>query len=78
MSKLREQVRQFKPGDRVYAVALANPQRGFYAEYTAVKTENVSKVPDKFTTEDAGVMPVDAVTGFGFAFRSFGAASCST
>lgn len=38
------------------------PKGGFYAEYTAVPTENVSPVPGELTTEQAGVLPVDAVT----------------
>ena len=57
-----EQVSRFKEGDRVYAVTLANPKGGFYAEYAAVKADNVSHVPDKLTTEQAGVMPCDAMT----------------
>ncbi|HET6204930.1 MAG TPA: NADP-dependent oxidoreductase [Planctomycetota bacterium] len=55
-------VRRFKEGERVYAVALANPKGGFYAEYAAVKADNVSRVPEKLTTEQAGVMPSDAMT----------------
>ena len=58
-----EQVKGFKKGDRVYAAALANPKGGFYAEYTSVKTEYVSSIPDKLSTEQAGVMLSDAVTG---------------
>ena len=57
-----EQVSRFKKGDRVYAVALANPKGGFYAEYAAVKADNVSHVPAKLTTEQAGVMACDALT----------------
>ena len=57
-----EQVSRFKEGDRVYAAALANPKGGFYAEYAAVKADNVSHVPDKLTTEQAGVMACDALT----------------
>ena len=57
-----EQVTRFKKGDRVYAPALANPKGGFYAEYAAVKADNASRVPDKLTTEQAGVMPSDAMT----------------
>ncbi len=55
-------VSRFKEGDRVYAAALANPKGGFYAEFTAVKADNVSRVPDQLTTEQAGVMPSDAMT----------------
>ena len=57
-----EQISRFKEGDRVYAAALTNPKGGFYAEYTVVKADNVSHVPDKLTTEQAGVMPSDALT----------------
>src|SRR6478672_247331 len=31
------QVRRFKEGDHAYAMALANPKGGFYAEYAVVK-----------------------------------------
>jgi NADPH:quinone reductase-like Zn-dependent oxidoreductase len=55
-------VGRFSNGDRVYGVALMNPKGGFYAEYAAVKADNVAHVPDKLTTEQAGVMPCDALT----------------
>jgi NADPH:quinone reductase-like Zn-dependent oxidoreductase len=55
-------VRGFKGGDRVYAVALANPKGGFYAQYIAVKADQASRIPGKLTIEQAGVMPVDAIT----------------
>lgn len=55
-------VRQFKKGDRVYAMALANPKGGFYAEYAAVGEEHASKIPGKLNVDQAGVMPVDAIT----------------
>ena len=57
-----EQVNGFKEGDRVYAAVLANPKGGFYAEFAAVKADNVSHVPDKLTTEQAGVVLSDALT----------------
>ena len=56
------QVRRFKEGDHVYALALANPKGGFYAEYAVVKAENVSPIPKKLSVEQAGVMPSDALT----------------
>jgi NADPH:quinone reductase-like Zn-dependent oxidoreductase len=58
-----KQVKGFQEGDRVYAAALANPKGGFYAEYASVKAEHVSRIPDKLTTEQAGVMLSDAITG---------------
>ncbi len=51
-----------KTGDRVYAVSLASPKGGFYAEYAATLIENTALVPDKLPIDQAGVMPVDAVT----------------
>src|SRR5690606_34587583 len=55
-------VTRFKEGDRVYAFTLGNAKGGAYAEYTAVKEENVSHIPGGLTTEQAGAMPVDAMT----------------
>jgi NADPH:quinone reductase-like Zn-dependent oxidoreductase len=57
-----ERVSRFKKGDRVYAVALMNPKGGFYAEYAAVNADNIERVPARLTTEQAGVMPCDALT----------------
>ena len=57
-----EQVSNFKEGDRAYALGLANPKGGFYAEYAAVKAENASPIPRKLSVEQAGVMPMDALT----------------
>jgi NADPH2:quinone reductase len=57
-----EQVDQFKDGDRVYGLCVMNPKGGFYAEYTTVKADDASLIPDKLTTEQAGAMPVDAIT----------------
>lgn len=56
------EVSRFKVGERVYAAALINPKGGFYAEYAAVKADNVSHIPSKLTTEQAGVMASDALT----------------
>jgi NADPH2:quinone reductase len=57
-----EQVERFKEGDRVYALALANAKGGFYAEYIAVKADNVSHIPKELPTDQAGAMPIDALT----------------
>ena len=62
VASVGEQVSRFKEGDRVYAFSLASPKGGFYAEYAAVKADNASLVPGKLTTEQAGAMPVDAMT----------------
>ncbi len=57
-----DRVKGLKPGDRVYAFSLVNPKGGFYAEYAAVKADDVSRIPGKLTTRQAGAMPVDAMT----------------
>src|SRR5262249_55875033 len=49
VASVGERVSRFKIGDPVYGIALANPKGGFYAEYTAVKSDNVALVPDKLT-----------------------------
>jgi NADPH2:quinone reductase len=60
--ELGADVKGLREGDRVYAMALANPKGGFYAEYVAVKAEHVSKIPRKLDVDQAGAMPVDAIT----------------
>jgi NADPH:quinone reductase-like Zn-dependent oxidoreductase len=55
-------VHGFKEGDRVYGMCLGT-SKGFYAEYAVAEAEHVSHVPRKLPTDQAGVMPVDAVTG---------------
>ena len=52
-----DRVNSFKPGDRVYAFGLVNPKGGFYAQYAAVKAEDVSRIPGKLTSKEAGVLP---------------------
>ncbi|HLH27433.1 MAG TPA: NADP-dependent oxidoreductase [Acidimicrobiales bacterium] len=54
-------VRDLKEGDRVYATAFAT-SKGFYAEYAVANAEHVSRVPSRLSTDQAGVLPVDAVT----------------
>jgi NADPH:quinone reductase len=57
-----EQVDRFKEGNPVYALALVNPKGGFYAEYIALKADNVSPIPIGLPMEHAGAMPSDALT----------------
>jgi NADPH:quinone reductase len=57
-----QDVNRFKEGDRVYAGELANPKGGFYAQYAAVKVDNVSLIPGDLTFEQAAVLPTDALT----------------
>lgn len=55
-------VDRFAIGDRVYAGSVMNPRGGFYAEYASVPEANVAPTPEGLTTEQAGVVAVDAVT----------------
>ena len=55
-------VNSFKEGDRVYAAELANPKGGFYAQYAAVKADNVALIPGQLTMEQAAVLPSDGLT----------------
>lgn len=57
-----ESVKEFKVGDRVYALELGNPKGGFYAEYAVVKADNASLIPNGLAMEQAAVLPSDAVT----------------
>jgi len=56
------EVKEFKVGDRVYAMELGNPKGGFYAEYAAVKADNAAGIPGALTMEQAAVLPTDAIT----------------
>lgn len=59
-----EQVNRFKEGDRVYAVRrVESPRGGFYAEYAEVKADYAAHVPSQLSTEQAGVVLADALTG---------------
>ena len=57
-----DDVKELKPGDRVYAFSLVNPKGGCYAEYVAIKADDISRIPGRLPTEQAGAMPVDAMT----------------
>lgn len=62
VASVGEDVKRFKEGDHVYGVSVMNPKGGFYAEYTAVKADDASLIPENLTIEQAGAMPVDAIT----------------
>ena len=62
VTALGDRVKGLKAGDRVYAFSFLNPKGGFYAQYAAVKADDVSHIPGKLTTQQAGAMPVDAMT----------------
>lgn len=49
-------------GDRVHAAGFLNPKGGFYAEYVAVDADLAFPIPDRLTSEQAGVTPGVALT----------------
>jgi NADPH2:quinone reductase len=55
-------VRRFRRGQKVYSYAWSNPKGGFYAEYVAVKAENVASVPGMLDLRHAGVVPTTGLT----------------
>ncbi|HEX8794194.1 MAG TPA: NADP-dependent oxidoreductase [Polyangiaceae bacterium] len=54
--------RLFAIGDHVYAYGFMNPKGGFYAEYAAVPENEVSRVPDALSLDEAGALAVDGLT----------------
>ena len=55
-------VRRLRLDDRVWAYSFGNPKGGFYAEYVAVKAENVGKVPPDLDLLQAGAGAVTGLT----------------
>jgi NADPH:quinone reductase-like Zn-dependent oxidoreductase len=55
-------VRRFALGDIVYSYSFMNPKGGFYAEYVAVKAENVGHPPDILSLKEAGAIPTTGLT----------------
>lgn len=54
-----QNVTRFRVGDRVYAYAL---EGGFYAEYVAVKEDNVAPIPSGLNPDEAGALGADGIT----------------
>ncbi|MDB6043942.1 MAG: Bifunctional protein: zinc-containing alcohol dehydrogenase [Gammaproteobacteria bacterium] len=55
-------VRRFEVGERVWAYEFINAKGGFYAEYVAVRAENVGRVPERLDLLHAGAATVTALT----------------
>jgi NADPH2:quinone reductase len=55
-------VRRLRVDDRVWAYAFGNRKGGFYAEYVAVKAEQVGKVPPRLDLLQAGAGAVTGLT----------------
>lgn len=61
--KAGPRVRQFKPGDEVYARA-DDFRIGFFAEYIAVKEDSVALKPRALTMEEAAAIPLVGLTAW--------------
>lgn len=57
-----EKVSNVNLGDLVYAPGFLNPKGGFYAEYVAVKSQYVSRIPDGLTKQEAAVISGVGIT----------------
>jgi NADPH:quinone reductase-like Zn-dependent oxidoreductase len=55
-------VRRFRIGDRVYGYAYASPRSGFYAEYVAVDSRYVGRVPRRLDPLQAGAAAATGLT----------------
>src|SRR4051812_45971185 len=62
IASVGERVNRFRNGDRVYGYNALSAKDGFYAEYTAIKADDVAPLPKGLSLEAAGAMPADAVT----------------
>lgn len=64
IAKVGSRVQRFKEGDRVWAYEFINPKGGFYAEFTAVKADNVGFAPARLDLLHAGAAVVTGLTAF--------------
>jgi NADPH:quinone reductase len=62
IAEVGKSVRRFKAGDEVWAYEYHNPKGGFYAEYVAVKADNVAPAPKGLTLLEAGAGAVTGLT----------------
>jgi NADPH:quinone reductase-like Zn-dependent oxidoreductase len=63
VEKAGDQVKNFKPGDAVYAY-LSVPRGGGYAQYAIVKPEEMSRKPKNIDFEKAAAVPLAATTAW--------------
>lgn len=62
VAKTGARVRRPAVGDRVYALEVANPNGGFYAEYVAVDAEHAAPVPRRFDLREAAAAVTTGLT----------------
>jgi NADPH2:quinone reductase len=57
-------VEEFGEGDRVFATALGNDRQGTYAEYAAVPTDRLARLPDGVTFREGAAVALVGVTAW--------------
>ncbi|HKE32503.1 MAG TPA: NADP-dependent oxidoreductase [Candidatus Angelobacter sp.] len=62
VAAMGSRVRRFKVADKVYSYSWLNPKGGFYAEYVAVNSEKVARIPKRLDLRKAGAIPTTAFT----------------
>ncbi|MDB6123357.1 MAG: Bifunctional protein: zinc-containing alcohol dehydrogenase [Pedosphaera sp.] len=62
IAAMGSRVRRFRKNDRVWAYEFINPKGGFYAEYVAVNSEHVGRVPPRLDLLQAGAAAVTGLT----------------
>jgi NADPH:quinone reductase-like Zn-dependent oxidoreductase len=63
IAQLGPRARRFEDGEHVYAYSWNNPKGGFYAEYVAVREDNVAHIPQPpLDLKHAGAVPVTGLT----------------
>jgi len=60
--ELGKSVKRFREGDKVYGYNALSTRNGFYAEYTALKADDIAPLPEGLSLEAGGAMPADAIT----------------
>ena len=65
-------VKRFKTGDAVYAYCWDNPKGGFYAEYVAVPSDCVAKLPKGISLQSAGALGASGLTALSGVDRALG------
>jgi len=63
IAEVGKDVRRFKEGDEVWAYQFTGSKGGFYAEYVAIKADNVGPAPKELTLMEAGAAAVTGLTG---------------
>jgi len=62
VAAIGSRVRRLKLAEKVYSYSWLNPKGGFYAEYVAVDSEKVARIPKRLDLGKAGAIPTTGLT----------------